>query len=54
MVWFADDIFAAESPVMTRLQCCGWCGVALVAGYITPAQNGAQTQSTRAAIRPNM
>ena len=40
MVWFTDNIFAAESPVMTRLQCCGWCGVALVAGYITPAQNG--------------
>ena len=22
MVWFADNIFAAELPVMTRLQCC--------------------------------
>ena len=22
MVWFTDNIFAAESPVMTRLQCC--------------------------------
>ena len=25
---------------MTRLKCCGWCGVALVAGYITQAYNG--------------
>ena len=40
MVWFAEKLFATESPVKSRLQCCGWCSVALVAVYITQAQNG--------------